>query len=75
VIHIVLILAGYAALLLTAVASVFTYSGTPAKAKRTTGSSKGFPQLRTLDNLITGSMGVGLCYHARRDLRHHMGVH
>jgi ABC-type uncharacterized transport system permease subunit len=63
VVHIVLILAGYAALLLTAVASVFyLIQERRLKTKKTTSILEKLPPLATLDNLITGSMGVGFVF-------------
>jgi len=63
VVHIVLILAGYAALLLTAVASVFyLVQERRLKAKKTTSILEKLPPLATLDNLITGSMGFGFVF-------------
>jgi ABC-type transport system involved in cytochrome c biogenesis permease subunit len=63
VVHIVLILAGYAALLLTAVASVFyLIQERRLKAKRAPSILEKLPPLATLDNLITGSMGFGFVF-------------
>jgi ABC-type uncharacterized transport system permease subunit len=59
-IHVLLVLSGYAALLLTAAASIF-YLIQERQIKRK--SARGFfdrlPPLGTLDNLITQSMGLG----------------
>ncbi len=63
VVHIVLILAGYAALLLTAVASVFyLIQERRLKTKKSTSILEKLPPLATLDNLITGSMGFGFVF-------------
>jgi ABC-type transport system involved in cytochrome c biogenesis permease subunit len=60
VIHILLILAGYAALLLTATASVF-YLVQERRLKNKKASSwlEKLPPLATLDNVVGTSMGVG----------------
>jgi ABC-type transport system involved in cytochrome c biogenesis permease subunit len=60
VVHIVLVLAGYAALALTAVASVF-YLIQERRLKSKSGSAllERLPPLGTLDNLISVSMGLG----------------
>lgn len=60
IVHIVLVLAGYAALLLTAVASVF-YLMQERRLKNKRGSAllEKLPPLATLDNLISVSMGLG----------------
>ena len=62
-IHIVMILLGYAALLLTAVASFF-YLVQERRLKRKTSTSlfDRLPPLATLDNLITNSMGLGFVF-------------
>jgi ABC-type uncharacterized transport system permease subunit len=63
VVHIVLILAGYAALLLTAVASVFyLIQERRLKAKKAPSILEKLPPLATLDNLITTSMGFGFVF-------------
>ena len=60
VIHIVLVLAGFAALLLTAVASVFyLMQERRLKTKRAGKFLEKLPPLATLDNLISVSMGFG----------------
>jgi ABC-type uncharacterized transport system permease subunit len=60
VVHIVLVLAGFAALLLTAVASVFyLMQERRLKTKRTGRFLEKLPPLATLDNLISVSMGLG----------------
>lgn len=60
IVHIVLVLAGYAALLLTAVASVFyLIQERRLKTKRGSGILEKLPPLATLDNLISVSMGLG----------------
>jgi ABC-type uncharacterized transport system permease subunit len=59
-VHIFLVLAGYAALLLTAVASVFyLVQERRLKSKRTGTVFEKLPPLATLDNLISVSMGLG----------------
>jgi len=68
IVHIILVLAGYAALLLTAVASVFyLIQERRLKAKRSmtlspTGLMAKLPPLGTLDNLISTSMGFGFVF-------------
>jgi len=63
VVHIILVLAGYAALLLTAVASVFyLIQERRLKSKRLGTLFEKLPPLATLDNLITGSMGLGFVF-------------
>ncbi len=58
-IHIVLVLAGYAALLLTAVASIcYLIQERRLKTKRAGRLLEALPPLATLDNLISGSLGV-----------------
>jgi ABC-type transport system involved in cytochrome c biogenesis permease subunit len=58
-IHIVLILAGYAALLLTAVASIlYLMQERRLKTKRPGRLLESLPPLATLDNVIGGSLGV-----------------
>ena len=60
IVHIVLVLAGYAALLLTAVASIFyLVQERRLKTKRTGTLLEKLPPLATLDNLISMSMGLG----------------
>jgi ABC-type uncharacterized transport system permease subunit len=60
IVHIVLVLAGFAALLLTAVASVFyLIQERRLKAKRSGTLLEKLPPLATLDNLISISMGLG----------------
>ena len=59
-VHIVLVLAGYAALLLTAVASVFYLMQERRLKKKRTGTLlEKLPPLATLDNMISVSMGLG----------------
>ncbi len=60
IVHIMLVLAGYAALLLTATASVF-YLVQEKRLKNKKGSAwlEKLPPLATLDNLISTSMGLG----------------
>ena len=62
-IHIVMILLGYAALLLTAIASIF-YLIQERQLKRKTPNRffDRLPPLATLDNLITHSMGFGFVF-------------
>lgn len=59
-VHVLLILAGLAALLLTAVSSVL-YLMQERRLKRKTSGGRGdrLPPLATLDNLITSGMGLG----------------
>jgi ABC-type transport system involved in cytochrome c biogenesis permease subunit len=60
IVHIVLVLAGFAALLLTAVASIFyLMQERRLKSKRTGTLLEKLPPLETLDNLISVSMGLG----------------
>jgi ABC-type transport system involved in cytochrome c biogenesis permease subunit len=60
IIHIVLVLAGYAALLLTAVASLFyLMQERRLKSKRSSALLEKLPPLATLDNMISVSMGLG----------------
>ena len=60
IVHIVLVLAGFAALLLTAVASVFyLVQERRLKSKRSSALLEQLPPLGTLDNMITISMGLG----------------
>ena len=63
VVHIVLVLAGYAALLLTAVASVFyLIQERRLKTKRAGTLMEKLPPLGTLDSLISVSMGLGFVF-------------
>ena len=58
-VHIVLVLAGYAALLLTSVASIlYLIQERRLKTKRPARILETLPPLATLDNLIGGSLGV-----------------
>jgi ABC-type transport system involved in cytochrome c biogenesis permease subunit len=58
-IHIVLVLAGYASLLLTAAASIgYLVQERRLKSKKPGRLLQGLPPLATLDNLISGSLGV-----------------
>jgi ABC-type transport system involved in cytochrome c biogenesis permease subunit len=58
-IHIVLVLAGYASLLLTAVASIcYLIQERRLKSKKPGRLMERLPPLATLDNLISGSLGV-----------------
>lgn len=58
-VHVVLVLAGYAALLLAAAASIFyLIQERHLKQKKSVGLA-GMPALMTLDNLLTKSMGLG----------------
>jgi ABC-type transport system involved in cytochrome c biogenesis permease subunit len=60
VVHIILVLAGFAALLLTAVASVFyLVQERRLKSKRLSTFFEKLPPLATLDNMISASMGLG----------------
>jgi ABC-type uncharacterized transport system permease subunit len=59
-VHVILVLSGYAALLLTATASVFYLVQERHLKKKTSGSFfERLPPLGTLDNLISNSMAVG----------------
>lgn len=59
VVHIVLVLAGYASLILTAGASIcYLIQERRLKTKKTTKLLEKLPPLATLDNLISGSLGV-----------------
>ncbi len=59
VVHIVLALAGYASLLLAAAASVcYVVQERRLKSKKPAGLLERLPPLATLDNLISGSLGV-----------------
>ncbi len=60
IVHIVLVLAGFAALLLTAVASIFyLIQERRLKSKRAGRLLEKLPPLATLDNLVSISMGLG----------------
>jgi ABC-type uncharacterized transport system permease subunit len=60
IVHILLVLAGYAALLLTATASVFyLVQERRLKNKKASAWLEKLPPLATLDNLISTSMGLG----------------
>jgi ABC-type uncharacterized transport system permease subunit len=60
IVHIVLVLAGYAALLLTAVAALFyLMQERRLKSKKTSAFLEKLPPLATLDNVISVSMGLG----------------
>jgi ABC-type uncharacterized transport system permease subunit len=61
--HVMMVLAGYAALLLTAVASVFyLIQERQLKNKKSVHLYKRLPPLGTLDNLISRSMGLGFVF-------------
>src|ERR1700731_387507 len=61
--HVMMVLLGYAALLLTAVASVFyLIQERQLKQKKSVGVFKRLPPLGTLDNLITNSMSFGFVF-------------
>jgi ABC-type transport system involved in cytochrome c biogenesis permease subunit len=61
--HVMMILSGYAALLLTAVASVFyLIQERQLKMKKGVKLFSRLPPLGTLDNLITNSMGFGFVF-------------
>ncbi len=60
IVHIVFVLAGYAALLLTAVAALFyLVQETRLKSKKSSTLLAKLPPLATLDNMISVSMGLG----------------
>ncbi|MGH9558391.1 MAG: cytochrome C assembly family protein [Bryobacteraceae bacterium] len=60
IVHILLVLAGYAALLLTAVASIFyLIQERRLKNKRSSALLEKLPPLATLDNIISVSMALG----------------
>src|SRR6202165_6291797 len=60
IVHIILVLAGYAALLLTAVSSVvYLVQERRLKSKRLSTFFEKLPPLATLDNMISASMGLG----------------
>jgi ABC-type transport system involved in cytochrome c biogenesis permease subunit len=62
-VHVLLILIGYAALLLTAVASIFyLIRERQLKGKKPRSLFDRLPPLGTLDNLITRSMGIGFVF-------------
>ena len=62
-IHIVLVLAGYAALSLTAVAAVaYLIQERRLKRKQTSALLERLPPLATLDNLISKSLGLGFAF-------------
>src|SRR5260370_3405289 len=61
--HVMMVLLGYAALALTAVASVFyLIQERQLKSKKSIQVFKRLPPLGTLDNLITSSMGFGFVF-------------
>jgi len=61
--HVIMVLSGYAALLLTAVASVFyLIQERQLKQKKSVHLFKRLPPLGSLDNLITNSMGFGFVF-------------
>jgi ABC-type uncharacterized transport system permease subunit len=63
IVHIVLVLAGYAALLLTAISSLFyLVQERRLKNKRALGLLEKLPPLATLDELISNSMGFGFVF-------------
>jgi ABC-type transport system involved in cytochrome c biogenesis permease subunit len=63
VVHIILVLAGYAALLLTAVSSIFyLVQERRLKAKANPSKLEKLPPLGTLDNLISSSLGFGFVF-------------
>ena len=63
IVHILLVLAGYAALLLTAVASVaYLIQERRLKSKQASFLLERLPPLGTLDNLIGGSLGLGFAF-------------
>jgi len=63
IVHIILVLAGYAALLLTAVSSVFyLVQERRLKTKRSMALLEKLPPLGTLDELISSSMGFGFVF-------------
>ena len=63
VVHILLVLAGYAALLMTAVASVaYLLQERRLKTKQAGSILERLPPLATLDNLISGSLGLGFAF-------------
>jgi ABC-type uncharacterized transport system permease subunit len=63
IVHIILVLAGYAALLLTAVSAVFyLVQERRLKSKKNPSLLEKLPPLGTLDNLISSSMGFGFVF-------------
>ncbi len=63
IVHIILVLAGYAALLLTAVSAVFyLIQERRLKSKKSPAMLDKLPPLGTLDNLISSSMGFGFVF-------------
>ena len=58
-IHVLLVLCGYAALLITAVASIFYLVQERRLKTKKAGLLDRLPPLGTIDNLITSSMGIG----------------
>ena len=63
IVHIILVLAGYAALLLTAVSSVFyLVQERRLKSKRSQSLLEKLPPLGILDDLISSSMGFGFVF-------------
>jgi len=63
VVHILLVLAGYASLVLTAVAAVaYLLQERRLKTKQSSALLERLPPLATLDNLISGSLGVGVAF-------------
>jgi len=63
IVHIVLVLAGYAALLLMAVAAVaYLIQERRLKSKQTSTFLERLPPLATLDNLISKSLGLGFAF-------------
>jgi ABC-type uncharacterized transport system permease subunit len=63
IVHIILVLAGYAALLLTAVSSIFyLVQERRLKTKRSVALLEKLPPLGTLDDLISSSMGFGFVF-------------
>lgn len=61
-VHIVLVLLGFAALVLTAIASVFYLVQERRLKTKKPGAFDRLPPLATLDNLITQSMGFGFAF-------------
>jgi ABC-type uncharacterized transport system permease subunit len=62
-VHILLVLAGYAALLLTAVAAVaYLIQERRLKSKQGSALLERLPPLATLDNMISGSLGLGFAF-------------
>ena len=63
IVHIILVLAGYAALLMTAISSMFyLVQERRLKNKKALGLLEKLPPLATLDNLISSSMGFGFVF-------------